>query len=143
MRSLVVDIIHIYEVNRIECAQLLKRLPDFVLPDVFIPPPPRPAPGQEPEPISGWVLTSTVVNTILTVSLALPTPPHLPIYYTSLLREYCNLDPTKVAASIGQAARNIFALLKDNLDVELARRAAEWLAIHLSNFAYGWIWKEW
>jgi len=31
----------------------------------------------------------------------------------------------------------------EGLDNEIARRAAEWFAVHLSNFGFQWMWKEW
>jgi nuclear cap-binding protein subunit 1 len=148
MRSLLLDIVYIYEVNRIECASLLVRIPDFVLPDTFVEPPPRPAPGTSPpEPAPGeWTRPSTIINVIVSTMLNLPFSSHKLIYYVSLLTQLCILEKNEMAPPLGLAFKTLYSKLGNkhlDLDVEIARRTAEWLALHLSNFAFSWLWKEW
>ena len=33
--------------------------------------------------------------------------------------------------------------MSEGLDVEAAQRFAEWFAVHMSNFGFKWVWKEW
>ena len=34
-------------------------------------------------------------------------------------------------------------MLADGLDVELAHRFVKWFSVHMSNFNFQWVWKEW
>jgi nuclear cap-binding protein subunit 1 len=81
-------------------------------------------------------------QTILTTFLA-PDSPHKPIYYISLLTELCKLSPTTVGPAVGKSIRRLYSYLSSGLDVEISRRFAEWFAVHMSNFGFGWVWKEW
>lgn len=144
---LILDIIHVYEVNRIECAKLLTSLTNFVLPDAFREAPARPAPGVTeamPEPVYGeWVLPSTIISTLLGMLVRLPVPSHKAIYLVALTRELCLIDRSGMAYPIGQAVRKLYARIGNGIDVEITRRLADWFAMHLSNFDFSWIWKEW
>lgn len=145
MQSIILDMIHLYEVNRTECAKTLLSLPSFVLPHTFVAPPPKPAPGEEaPAPEAGeWVLATTLVSTILACVLRLPDPANKVVYYTALIRELCLLEGAKIAPPLGLAVRNFYSSLEDGVDPELVRRFAEWFATHLSNFVFQWLWKDW
>lgn len=48
-----------------------------------------------------------------------------------------------MAPLLGQAVRNLYGRLGNGLDVGVARKAAEWFSVHLSNFAFQWMWKAW
>ncbi|KAK4683566.1 nuclear cap-binding protein subunit 1, partial [Tremellales sp. Uapishka_1] len=134
LRSLVLDTIHIFEINRKECARILLTLPTFLVAGTF-------KSAESPSTLS---LESLVVSTILSTLLTLPTPPHKPVYYGSVLTELCKLSPSTVAPPVGKAVRKVFTRLgSDGLDVEVVRRTADWFAIHLSNFGFQWMWKEW
>ena len=147
MTLLILDIIHVYEVNRIECAKLLTSLTNFVLPDAFRDAPARPAPGSAeeiPEPVYGeWVLASTIISTLLGILVRLPIPSHKAIYLVALTRELCLIDRSGMAYPIGQAVRKLYARIGSGIDIEITRRLADWFAMHLSNFDFSWIWKEW
>ncbi len=145
MRALILDIVQIYEINRIECASLLVRLPDFVLPDTFVSPPPRPSPGEAaPAPTAGeWVRQSTTINVIVSAMLAAPHAPQKLVYYVALLAQLCMLEKNEMAPPLGLAFKTLYSKLGQGLAVEVSRRTAEWLALHLSNFAFSWLWKEW
>lgn len=147
MTLLILDIIHVYEVNRIECAKLLTSLTNFVLPDAFRDAPARPAPGSAeeiPEPVYGeWVLASTIISTLLGILVRLPVPSHKAIYLVALTRELCLIDRSGMAYPIGQAVRKLYARIGSGIDIEITRRLADWFAMHLSNFDFSWIWKEW
>jgi nuclear cap-binding protein subunit 1 len=44
---------------------------------------------------------------------------------------------------VGKSIRRLYNSLSDGLDVDVARRFAEWFAVHMSNFGFQWVWKEW
>ncbi len=139
-----IDIIEIYEVNRIECAALLMRVPDFVLPDTFSEPPPRPPPGEAaPLPHGEWTRPSTIINVVVSSMLSLPYSSHKLVYYVGLIAQLCLLEKMEMAPPLGLAFKTLYARLGKGLDVEISNRTAEWLALHLSNFAFTWLWKEW
>jgi nuclear cap-binding protein subunit 1 len=73
----------------------------------------------------------------------LPNPKHKSVYYTALITEICKLSAATVGPSVGKSIRQIYQLLGNGLDVEIARRFADWFAVHMSNFNYQWVWKEW
>jgi len=83
------------------------------------------------------------MQTILGSLLLLPEPSHKSIYYISLITELCKLAPPTVGPAVGKAIRKLYANLADGLDVEISRRFAEWFAVHMSNFGFHWVWKEW
>ena len=144
MQSMILDILSIYEVNRIKCAELLLKLTDFCLLDIFRG---KPSPGEEEaEDIAvpgEWILASTLISIILSAMFRLPKSPHHVIYLTSVVRELCLANGPMMAPPVGLAMRNIFSDLGNGLDVEISRRTAEWFSVHLSNFAYQWMWKAW
>ena len=73
----------------------------------------------------------------------LPEPQHKTIYYIGLVTELCKLSPTTVGPAVGKSIRKMYGLLADGLDVELAHIFADWFSIHMSNFGFQWVWKEW
>jgi nuclear cap-binding protein subunit 1 len=48
-----------------------------------------------------------------------------------------------VGPAVGKSIRKVYGSLSEGLDVEVARRFAEWFAVHMSNFGFQWVWKEW
>lgn len=73
----------------------------------------------------------------------LPEPTYLPVYYMSVITELCKLSPTTVGPAVGKSIRKLYTYVGEGLDVEAARRFAEWFAVHMSNFGFQWVWKEW
>ncbi|AFR93047.2 nuclear cap-binding protein subunit 1 [Cryptococcus neoformans C23] len=142
LRSLVLDIINLYEVNRKECSRILLELRKFLPRDTFRPIVPLPEDASPPP--STWSLESLVISTLLGAMLTLPKSHHKLIYYGSVITELCKASPNTVAPPVGRSMRKIFSLLgTEGLDVEIARRVAEWFSVHLSNFGFQWMWKEW
>ncbi|KAJ3512739.1 hypothetical protein NMY22_g15244 [Coprinellus aureogranulatus] len=90
-----------------------------------------------------WQLESTVIETVLGAFLVLPESSKKSIYYISLITEICKLSPSTVGPAVGKSIRRLYSSLADGLDVEAARRFAEWFAVHMSNFGFQWVWKEW
>jgi nuclear cap-binding protein subunit 1 len=84
-------------------------------------------------------------QTVLGAALLLPDPAHghKSLYYATLLTELCKAAPTTVGPAVGKAIRRLFTMLENGLDSELSRRFAEWFALHMSNFNFQWVWKEW
>lgn len=75
--------------------------------------------------------------------LVVPDSQHKPIYYFSLITELCKLSPSTIGPAVGKSIRKLYTFLGDGLDVEIAQRFSEWFAIHMSNFNFQWVWKEW
>ncbi|TBU61259.1 MIF4G like-domain-containing protein [Dichomitus squalens] len=141
LRSNLFDMIDIFEVNRKECARLLLEYPKWTLPGTFKPK--AGAPPQSPVEGKGWDLENTLIETILDAMLLLPESAHKSIYYIALITELCKAQPQSVGPAVGKSIRKLYALLADGLDVEAAHRFAEWFAVHMSNFNFIWVWKEW
>ncbi|KAM5532655.1 hypothetical protein V8D89_013699 [Ganoderma adspersum] len=141
LRSNLIDILDIFEVNRKECARLLLEYPKWALPGTFKPKPG--APPQSPIEGKGWDLENTLIETILSALFLLPESTHKSIYYIALITELCKAQPQSVGPAVGKSIRKLYALLADGLDVEIAHRFAEWFAVHMSNFNFIWVWKEW
>lgn len=141
LRQIVHDTITIFEVNRKECARLLLELPNWLESGTFKPPANVQVDSDGPQPT--WSLESLVVSNIIATIIRLPSPPHLTLYYTSLLIELCKFSPSTVAPPVGKTARKFYAALDEGMDVECARRFADWLSVHLSNFGFQWLWKDW
>ncbi|KAH9894092.1 cap binding protein 80-PB [Cubamyces lactineus] len=141
IRSTMIDTVDIFEVNRKECARLLLELPKWTVPGTF-----KPRPGAPPQsPVEGkdWQLESTILETILGSTFMLPESTYKAIYYIALITELCKSSPQTVGPAVGKSIRRLYALLADGLDVEVAHRFAEWFAVHMSNFGFQWVWKEW
>ena len=74
----------------------------------------------------------------------LPSAPHQELYYASLNRELVTISPQTFAPAIGKSVRRLYAALGTGLvEAEVGRRLANWFSSHLSNFSFGWAWKEW
>ncbi|KAL1939685.1 hypothetical protein VTO73DRAFT_9718 [Trametes versicolor] len=141
IRSTLLDIVDIFEVNRKDCARLLLEFPKWTPPGTFKP---RPgAPPQSPKEGKDWQLESTILETILGATFMLPESTYKSIYYIALITELCKSSPTTVGPAVGKSIRRLYALLADGLDVEVSHRFAEWFAVHMSNFGFQWVWKEW
>lgn len=82
-------------------------------------------------------------QTVLGAYLMLPESSKKSIYYIALITELCKLSPSTVGPAVGKSIRKLYTSLSDGLDVEAARRFAEWFAVHMSNFGFAWVWKEW
>lgn len=159
VKSAILDIIDVFEVNRKECARLLLEYPKWTLHGTFKP---RPgAPEQEPVATKNWQLENTIIEvsilsepprahystTIQQLTLGsiflLPESTHRAIYYITLITEICKLSPQTVGPAVGKSIRKLYGLLSDGLDVEIAHRFADWFSVHMSNFGFAWVWKEW
>ncbi len=151
LRGILSDMIDLYEVNRKEAAKLILDLPHWLRRGTFGGKTSSEAGlfGEANDALSptesGFSLDDLLVETILSTALVLPSAPRNPLYYTSLLREIVTLTPGTVAPSLGRTIRTFYNALSDphKIDVETVRRFADWFAIHLSNFNFGWAWKEW
>ncbi|CDR99104.1 related to 80 kDa nuclear cap binding protein [Sporisorium scitamineum] len=149
LRAIVADMIDLYEVNRKEAAKLILDLPNWLRRRTFVGAKISPEAGlfgeMDDEQQTGennWSLDDFLIESILSTALILPSAPRNPLYYTSLLREIVTLTPGTAAPSLGRTIRTFYNALA-SLDVETVHRFADWFAIHLSNFNFGWAWKEW
>lgn len=87
--------------------------------------------------------SNSIRQTIITNMLVLPSSQHKQIYYCTLVTEICKQSAATCGPAVGKSIRKLYGLLNDGLDVEVARRFSEWFSIHMSNFTYQWVWKEW
>ncbi|KAF8450945.1 MIF4G like-domain-containing protein [Boletus edulis BED1] len=131
IRSNVRDVVDIFEVNRKECARLLLEYPKCT------------PPTEEDPNAKNWQLESVVIETILGSLFLLPEPPQKSIYYISLITELCKLSPSTVGPAVGKSIRKVYTSLGNGLDPEVSRRFVEWFVVHMSNFGFQWVWKEW
>lgn len=53
------------------------------------------------------------------------------------------MSPQTVGPAVGKSIRKCYTYLVEGLDVEVGRRFAEWFSVHMSNFNFQWVWKEW
>lgn len=90
------------------------------------------------------------IQTTLSTAFLLPVSPHLAVYYYALITDLCKLSPGTVGPAVGKSIRKLYRLLEDSagkdagaLDVETAKRFGEWFAVHMGNFGFSWVWKEW
>ncbi|CAH7685100.1 MIF4G like-domain-containing protein [Phakopsora pachyrhizi] len=158
LRTLVNDIIDVFEVNRKECAKILLELPRWVGRGTFkvksLAQRMNNANGDDSADSkdSNWVLEHLTLEAILGSVFAMPSPPIRPaVYYYSLIAELCRLSPSTVAPGLGKCVRKLYGglgetgseTLTTRLEPEGIRRFAEWFAIHLSNFGFTWAWKDW
>ncbi|WAR62696.1 hypothetical protein PtB15_15B283 [Puccinia triticina] len=161
LRTLVNDVIDIFEVNRKECAKILLELPRWVGRGTFktkgtAPKPKTDEAGNRIEESatesSEWILEHLLLESIVTSVFAIPTPPIRPVvYYHSLIVELCRLSPSTVAPALGKSVRRLYGGLGEvgadavtvRLEPEGIRRFAEWFGVHLSNFGFLWAWKDW
>ncbi|KAJ3777062.1 MIF4G like-domain-containing protein [Lentinula raphanica] len=142
VRNDLLAMIDVFEVNRKEAARLLLEYPKWVVSGTFKPKPGAPPPD-EPLVNYNWQLESTLLETILGASLILPQSTQVQIYYDGLITEVCKISPSTVGPAVGKSIRKLYSSLTDGLDVEIERRFSEWFAIHMSNFNFQWVWKEW
>jgi nuclear cap-binding protein subunit 1 len=82
-------------------------------------------------------------QTILGSQFLLPESPAKPIYYIALITELCKLSPQTVGPAVGKSIRKLYGYCANGLDVEILRRFSEWFSVHMSNFGFQWVWKEW
>ncbi|BGO90576.1 hypothetical protein NBRC10512_005296 [Rhodotorula toruloides] len=161
VRSLIADVISLYETNRKEAATILLELPKWFKKGTFRvnKPARRPdddqdMPEEEAPEGPNWSLENLIVESILTSVLSLPAPPLTAMYYYSVLTELCRISPQTVAPSLGKSIRKLYAALGTDrdgseesvgpvLDAEGVRRLADWFSIHLSNYGFMWGWNDW
>ncbi|KAM0746015.1 hypothetical protein T439DRAFT_307230 [Meredithblackwellia eburnea MCA 4105] len=145
LRSLIFDIIDLYEINRKECASILLDLPKWFKKGTFR----GRDDGEIDEEARQWSLENLIVESILTSLFALPNPRLPSSYYHSVLTELCRLSPQTIAPSLGKCVRRLYSSLGEEergipyLDAEGVRRFAEWFSVHLSNFGFMWGWADW
>ncbi|CAI5459427.1 unnamed protein product [Closterium sp. Yama58-4] len=83
-----------------------------------------------------------MAETVFSQLLLLPRPPFRPIYYTIVLVDLCKALPGAFPAVLAGAVRALFSRAAI-MDVECRTRVIQWLAHHLSNFAFVWPWAAW
>ena len=151
MRTLIQDLMDIFEVNRREAAGHLISLSRW-FPEEFFKP--LQAPADESATVGTWIPEHILVEAILGNVFDLPTSHHKAVYYHTLLVEVTKLSPKTIAPAMGKSVRRLYAGLGSPvdgddaaaspiLDAEGSRRFAEWFGIHLSNFNFLWRWPEW
>ncbi|KAK0523219.1 Nuclear cap-binding protein subunit 1 [Tilletia horrida] len=161
LRSIIADVIDLYEVNRKECTSILVELPKWFRWSTFLPS--KTHVGVQPdwglfgaadgeswkiaatgEKEGGFSLEEVLIESTISALLRLPTSPHKSLYYITLLREIVHTCPSTVAPVIGKTVRRFYAATqRGEVDVEVMRRFSDWFSVHLSNFGFMWPWAEW
>lgn len=143
LRSMIHDMVDLYEVNRKECAIFLLALPQWFERGTF-------SAGEDDDSSKPWILEHLVVETILSELFSLPSPSLPAAYYHALLTELCRASPQTVAPALGKCVRRLYGGLGGEvsdgypiLDPEGVKRFAEWFSVHLSNFSFAWGWQDW
>ena len=122
----ILDALRCYEGDRIACARTLAAgLPSAAAAD-------EAAPGGH---------AALLADTLLAALLRPPTPALKPVAYAAVMVDVTKLVPGFPRAMSG-CVRALFSRV-DALDPELADRALDWLAYHLSNFEFMWPWAKW
>lgn len=156
IRSILYDIIDLYQVNRKECARILFDSARWLRKGTFVGKSTSPESGifgeaseswivgEDGGQEGGWNLDEIIVECILSTALVLPVPPQKPLYYTSLLREVVTMNPQSIAPAMGKSVRRVYNIMNTGrAEAETIRRFADWFSVHLSNFNFNWNWKEW
>ena len=149
LRTTIMQITNIFEINRRESARLLMEVPKWFASGTFKSAKEAAAKpegdGMVVEPPAGpsWQLENTLIETVLSLSFRLPGSSHKTLYYSGLITELCKLSPQTVGPAVGKSIRKLYSELGNGLDVDAARRFVEWFATHMSNFGFAWVWKEW
>lgn len=87
-------------------------------------------------------MDSIIVEVIFGHLFRLPQPPHLPLFYGSLLIELCKLQPSTLPAVVAHAVELLFDRIK-SMNVTCVDRFIEWFTYHLGNFQCKWSWDDW
>ncbi|KEP55380.1 cap-binding protein 80-PB [Rhizoctonia solani 123E] len=144
LRTLFIDMINIYEVNRKEGARILMEVHRWLSLGTF-----RPEGDRE---ATGIILQNCLIEAVLSQLFHLPRSTLKLMYHAALINELCKLSPQTVGPAVGKSFRKMYSLLSNpdpvedgaaGLDARLAHLFAEWFALHMSNFGFAWVWKEW
>ncbi|KAF8760298.1 MIF4G like [Rhizoctonia solani] len=139
LRTLFVDMINIYEVNRKEGARILMEVHRWLSLGTF-----RPEGDRE---ATGIILQNCLIEAVLSQLFHLPRSTLKLMYHAALINELCKLSPQTVGPAVGKSFRKMYSLLSNpdpveagaaGLDTRLAHLFAEWFALHMSNFGFAW-----
>mmetsp|Transcript_407 Transcript_407/g.1203 ORF Transcript_407/g.1203 Transcript_407/m.1203 type:complete len:636 (+) Transcript_407:673-2580(+) len=86
-------------------------------------------------------LTNDVIEGILSEMLSLPSSPQPLAYYSVVLLDLCNTEGSTSASHLKNAVFELYSR-SSQLDCHAFDTLAEWLAYHLSNFAFEWNWDD-
>ncbi|KAK3733283.1 hypothetical protein QZH41_011130, partial [Actinostola sp. cb2023] len=94
-------------------------------------------PGQSKVPFN-----YCIVEVIFSEMFRLPNPPHIDLFYGSLLIELCKSQPNAMPGIVAQATELLFEHI-ETMNTTCIDRFCNWLSHHLSNFNFKWSWVDW
>ncbi|KAL1917043.1 uncharacterized protein VTP21DRAFT_5241 [Calcarisporiella thermophila] len=150
LHDVINDIFSILEINRKECARILRSLRNNFVPDTFLPEGDSDdqktngddASMEETPLKKGYSLYEILIENLISHLFRLPSPEYKEVYVAALFIELCRGDPSHFPPLLGRTIQRLYARV-DKMDVECVYRFGKWFAHHLSNFGYVWNWKEW
>ncbi|KAI9476184.1 MAG: armadillo-type protein [Benjaminiella poitrasii] len=149
MQDIIFDILHLYEVNRKDCARYLLAISTSFDSQFFklsTPPPPSSEIKAESMDVDNepgkWNLSNIIVEAIFSHLLSLPKSPVRQVFYSCVFIELCRAEIATFPRALGSGVKTLFSRL-DSMDVECVTRLWGWFSHHLSNFGFQWDWKAW
>ncbi|KAI8992033.1 armadillo-type protein [Mycotypha africana] len=157
LQEIIFDVLHLYEVNRKDCAKYLLSIPNSFNSKLFKAPSLTEKQQQEEDSVikteemdtsateeeeGKWSISDLLVENIFSHMFQLPTPTIRQIFYSCVFIELCRAESATFPMALGRGIKTLFNRL-NVMDAECIARFWNWFSHHLSNFGFQWDWKFW